>query len=461
MAAAEQANPTENADETEEEETYAYKCGECEKDCDQKKIYINRIPPWNEAPLDLGNDPKKLRKNYSTYLENARNANDSEVITWTAKCFMASDKNFAETVQNKEDAGEIQKFKFQAHHLISGNQAFQKKVGGAVKPDYEYILRMAHVCDYDINNAQNCIMLVSDSEGEDNTSHLIPAEGTISQKESEKSEKSLIAYKTMNASKIQWHVGPHSYSFRQETVNAIISRIEFYTKKNVKLKKSSQGTTLKSYIDLLRDELEKIESRIQRKMDAGEKICPQNFRTQMDKLSARIRKPLEDFAEGFHLSYPWYVSKESFLFAFQLPQSFRIITAERKGQTIRLQRFNISRKMDDTITVKPSATIKGETAIEYQLDRIQESRIKIVNFCSNIEYFIFFGECGPSELPFKIDSQNARMEENEKNPTQLYLEKHAYNILNWLKDLQKHEYRSPVECIKARLAANPGQCKEV
>lgn len=283
------------------------------------KTSKNLFCPYNEnneacqnceyprTPATVDNNSKILRTNYLKHIADASNRD-------------SVDEYFL-TVQDK--------FKFQAHHLISGNQIFapiKKTKDGRKINKRAKLVRLANFCGYDINNALNCIMLVAN-------------EDDYGQKAGGKSAS---AYDAMSLSKIQWHVGGHSYKFPKEEKN-IKNQIRFYTKTNF-------DEPIKNYIELVSAELDKIEASL-----TSCNICrnsPQAKRgliTRLNNLSQKIKKKLGAFTEKPQKSFPYYVSKEAYFYAFNLPRTAKIILVSRADSEFLFEKFRAER-FDEVLT---------------------------------------------------------------------------------------------------------------
>lgn len=446
ISASSAQTPSEDAqEEKEEEDGLEYRCSICAKPCQLQEKYMGKRPPWDEAPLDLGSDSIALRRNYHLYLgckSCSQQCGQSKGKTDQAQTQELGGRRKADGQYC--DAWKKGIYRFQAHHVISGRQVFQPLEKGKTSPcKNENILRMAHVCDYDVNRAENCIMLVSNSEdeAENEKLELKRPSGAADEKEVKAAEKFLNAYESMQGAKLQWHVGNHSYKFSPEALEQLKGRIKFYTKKD--------GEVV-SYAELLARELEKINRLIEKEVMTDRKpICPRTFIRRMDKLSGKIRVKLEAFATGYHLSYPYYVSKEAYNFAFQLPQSFRLITVQRDGSDIKLKKFSISRKMDGTISAALYDPLMGGGA-EGSFSKPQD-RNALIRFCANLEYFIFFGQTGADTMPFHIDRRHYRKVSAGKEDAKAYVENNAYELIVWIRD-NPVKYKGQYKRVNERLA---------
>lgn len=411
----------------EEEDRLEYKCATCAKKCDLKEKYKDKTPPWEDAPLDLGSKSPILRKNYKLYLgcqycaQDCANAEHKAAPEGEPKTKPATKADLRYCRLDKTV------FRFQAHHLISGKQVFKELSegpGSQKKYKNENILRMAHVCGYDVNRAQNCIMLVSDQDDDEDKGPELKRKQD--EKSARESQKALNAFEAMQESKLQWHVGNHSYTFAAEALKKLKARIEFYKKKKAR-------ESVPIYADELERELLKINQRIDTQVKTDRKpICPRDFIDRMDKLSSKIREYLEAFEDGYHLSYPYYVSKAAYNFAFQLPQTFKAMTIQRKSDGILAKKFRISRKVKqvegkDNITVALLTPSAAEKTFPEPLNRKE-----FIEFCDNLEYFIFFGQTGPATLPFSIAPAQVSKVSPGNEDAEAYVRSHAYDLIVWI-----------------------------
>ena len=323
---------------------------------------------------------------------------------------------------------------YASHHIISGNQAFAR---------HPKVVRMAHHAGYDINGARNCIRLLTNEDSYGTrplsmrSARFRSDEGDVTQ-----TSKMVSAREAMRRGKLQWHVGGHTYMgtlLRGNKVDAIRSRIESYTKKKV-------TEPLRDYTALLRKDLGKIESEISKAL-LQRRLCPAEFVEQMDMLSAKIRRSLAAFREGYHKSYPWYVSREAFCFAFEVPPSFVIIGVRRVQDGLLLERCCISREENGTVTVNPEATRLVRPAWEEEAqDRA------CIGFCLNVRLFVFLGQCGQSSLPFETDQEHIRRISSGDTDFRRHIEEKAEEYFLWAQKVSGEENMKPKAMIKARLA---------
>lgn len=346
------------------EKNYNLKC----LNCDRKECKY-RLESFGALSDEVKNDSSKLEKNYLKYL--------------------ATTKNFSSADLAYKNSLEFPNFwSYQAHHVISGNQVF-KQVPEVVK--------VANLCKYDINCAENCIMLPSRREGHGNLSEL---------------SKSASAFDVMSVTGMQWHLGTHSYSFNLEEIQEMKKQIEQRTGKPGKVK---------TYAELLTVELKKI------KFAGDEKICPAQFITRMNKLSARVREKLAAFGENPASSYPYYVSREAYLFAFKVP---------------RLRKFIAVRKNADGLNLKLYKTVGTGDNISLKKDFSSNDASEIIKFCGNVQHFILLGDTSENDLPFASEFFRKTADFNFDEVSE---------IIVWLRKNPVENYVAPAKKIFERL----------
>ncbi len=353
---------------------------------------------YPRSATTVDNNSKTLRDNYLKHIANENNRDEV-------------DKHFLK-VQDK--------FKFQAHHIISGNQIF--------KPHVE-LVRLANFCGYDINNALNCIMLAANEDD-----YGQRAGG-----------KSASAYDTMSLSKIQWHVGGHSYKFSQDEEQRIKTQIRFYTKTNF-------NAPIQNYVQLVSAELDKIETALTNSCTC--RNSPQAKRgliTRLNNLSQKIKMKLGAFTEKPQKSFPYYVSKEAYFYAFNLPRTAKIILVTRAGSDFLFEKFRAER-FDEVLTSDSGKKLifnpKGTK--NFSLDT-RESKIACIEFCDNVEFFILAGGFNSAEISFLAEEKFTKNIGGKVEGGAKFLDAHETEILVWLRDLQgDYQYTAINQKIKDR-----------
>lgn len=287
-----------------------------------------RLEQFGEFSAVVDNNSAKLRKNYEEFLAARKN-------------LTSADENYLCSLEFNGS------WSYAAHHVISGNQVFKQ---------VPRVAEVAQACGYDINCAENCIMLPSRREGHGNLSDV---------------SKSASAFDVMSITGIQWHVGGHSYSFQADELAEIKRQIELRT---------GRAGKVKNYAELLIEELRKIDKTI------GKSICPARIITALSNLSSRVREKLAAFKEKPWASYPYYVSREAYMFAFKVP---------------RLRKFIAVGKDDDNkVLLKLFKTVGAGNDFELKESLATNDAREIIIFCGNVQHFVFLSGVEESILPF-------------------------------------------------------------
>ena len=328
---------------------------------------------------------------------------------------------------------------YQSHHVICGNQVFAK---------YSRVVKLALFCGYDINNALNCIRLVSSS----NDYGQQPG------------GKRASAYDAMSLSKIQWHLGGHSYNFTQQEIELIRKRVKLYIKHDAdELYKDSGAVSrgdIKTYQDLLEVEMRKLESHLSRKIVCRNTAMQKNaFLKRMNNLSKKIKDKLGAFCEKPHHSFPYYVSKMAFLYAFALPRTGKIALLRRDGNQVVIEKFRVER-FEDTMTAKDGKKItfkqiqdvNGANPKSFTLGQ-QEMKLECINFCDNIKNFVLTENVEADEIAFLAQPVRSNVYHIQEKCTDSFrfLQEHQTELLVWLQEnMDDYVYEAPIKVIRDR-----------
>lgn len=336
--------------------------------CDRKNCKY-RLESFGEMSDEVKNNSDKLRENYLKYLETTGNFSSADLAYKKSLKFPAT-------------------WIYAAHHIISGNQVFKQV------PE---IVKIANLCKYDINCAENCIMLPSVRKWLDGLSDL---------------NKSASAFDTMSITGMQWHSGNHSYSFDSDDLQEIKKQIAFRTGKPGKVK---------TYVELLIIELKKI------KFAADEKVCPAQFITRMNKISEKVRDKLAAFNKNPAASYPYFVSREAYLFAFKVPRLRKFIVVGRIGGGLKLTLYKTIGTGNKVI---PQKIFSSNDATE------------IIKFCSNVQHFVFLKDISEKDLRFKPEFIKMADDFNFGESAE---------IIVWLRNNPVENYVAPAKKILERM----------
>ena len=255
-----------------EKDKYILKCLTCDK-----KNCKYRLDKFKNFSEEVKTSSAKLASNYDKYLKTT----DESKLT-------AADKSYKRSLEMKDSFVLKDGWNYGAHHIIPAKQAFAK---------FSELVKIATACGYDINCAENCIMLPAKEDGHGNF---------------DDKGKSDSAFAIMTLTNMQCHLGPHEYKI-SETLAAQIHR---HLGRRVKIK---------NYAELLKEKLSKIN------VPKDGEICPKEIITSLNKISAKVREKLSKFKENPKASYPYYVSQRAYLYAFNDSTLKKFISAGRGG----------------------------------------------------------------------------------------------------------------------------------
>ncbi|MBR6012742.1 MAG: AHH domain-containing protein [Selenomonadaceae bacterium] len=272
------------------------------------------------------NNSKKLMENYFQYLENISGLDAKKNLEDIVKdkkgdfdfCFKlknsirgkctTADEQFLDSLYRWCKIIEERKkllWGYQAHHIIPIEQIFN---------DFEKISFVANLGKservFDINCAENCIMLPSYNHSEKYDTIFDKVQKSVGKiyssffkttEEKNIYEVMLIAEKE-HRFKMQWHAGGHSYE------KQISKDMRKMIGGNIK-------GGFKDYTTALEYEIQKIENCIDL-----ENICPAEIRKRILNLIDKVRNSISAFHDHPTASYPYFVSRASFLYAFELVQ---------------------------------------------------------------------------------------------------------------------------------------------
>lgn len=416
---------------------YFYACRDCRReDCKIDKDNISKLGgqeleyknvKWGHLPLEVNCQSQTLSRRY----HKAHSEGEEETLAHRA---------YQEAIRKLEKYPDA--WKYAAHHLVSGKQVFAKM---------QDLVQMAYVCGYDINNYLNCIMLVSNAPGYgEREKGIKQLDGEAAKGMMKEEAKATDAYFAMSIARMQWHAGHHYYSFDKEEA-AVIKKALIESCKSV----DNRQKEIPSYKEVLEKTLKDLVKCLSIKKPQMP-VCPNDFINAMNHVSAYIREKLESFYYDYRASYPWYVSQQSYLFAFGLPMRFRVVTMHVEGGRFLLQKFNLYRYVQGSKDPKrdflqEDARVK-EAGAPIFYDPAHDPPFKCVYFCSNIEHFLFFGKCGPENLPFRPEKEFYRTQENWRNDPEKYLNNNFSEILAWIGNSQEENPKKPVQRIHERMA---------
>lgn len=364
----------------------------------------------DEDAVTVDNDSFVLRKNY--------NATKPHTDRY--------DRYFDDEVEPLGD-NKPHRWRYAAHHLISGNQVFKKN---------EELVRLARFCGYDINAYANCIMLVGYPEDYPEAEHM----------------KRVKAYDVMSEGRVQWHVGGHSYTFTEEEKAMIVKQIAIRNK----LKLTTAD--IKNYAELVQEEMVKLEARLTAKKNNrvvcyDDEAAKVQFCRKLDGIAQRIKAKLAAFSDVGkpHHSFPFYVSKEAYRYTYALPRTGKVITVLKEETQLTLSLYRLEH-FTEIIAVKDrSLLVKHKASKVIDLTHAAWQRDCIL-FCDNVAFFVYLADTPRDILPFAVDSTHRfpAAEEDTGADGQTYLEAHDTEILVWLRDNPQYGYVSPALMVEKR-----------
>lgn len=346
----------------------------------------------------IDNDASKLERNY-------KNAYSTEYL------------QFIEVFTEKNSESNEGNWTYAAHHIISGKQIFAK---------HPYLVKLANYYQYDINIAQNCILLPSIHSFDGKTGVVKQANG----------------YVAMDLMKMQWHVGSHDYSLDNDTIRAIYQ----YIKKN----EHCQVIFYKNYMEAVEHEINILESKYLRstcrKSNYREKRI--RFINNMNNISKKIGNKIRAFEATYKHSYPYYVSKESCMFAFNVPnkKKFIIIYRQEKYKKISF----VAVKMTVTRYKKDDYQIFFSANNPFAITDAES----FIRFAENFKYFLILTP--EYVLPWKDDRAREYIlyDTMDCNDISVYCDEHKQKIISFIeaRDGGEMYYESATKIVRQRMS---------
>lgn len=399
--------------------------GECSKEQREKCGYFldHRSRPDSQVSVD--NKSQILAENYAAATKDESQRDDIDSLYYALR----------------ERYG-TRYWSYAAHHIISGNQVFKQLTE---------LVRLADFLHYDINNAKNCIYLASKEEGY----------GAV-----RKDQRNISAYDVMSVSKLQWHVGGHQYSFSKDELPVL--------RQNIEKARHIPNAEIRPYADLLQEEVADFTAQLRQEQrcwygeDAKEQLR-KHFYQGMNGISQRIRQKLGAFQNRPSDSYPYYVSKEAYRYAFTLPKTGKLMIVRRNADdTLELRKYRISWPLAgnkanqdglDRLSIKPIG--KDGTRAEFILQPLaltsssRENQKDCILFCENIAHFLFvdtdFSLRLPFVPPFTRVVQAETFDEMALDEALLASERRQTMLRVWLRDEHFPQYVAPIAMIHQRL----------
>lgn len=286
---------------------------------------------------------------------------------------------------------------YPAHHLICVDQIISTPG----------LNDLARFYDYDMNCADNCILLLGlQQKGE-----------KFGGKERDK--KHSFAFECMAWGRMQWHAGGHQYPL--DKVQAAVARQmvlrKYASKADVYEERPNYAELgIKCYLEHLKEKIAQIVQKYQRYQGCPKKnfeAKKKQFHAAMNKLAEEIRTRLARFYEKPHRSFPWFVSREAWIYAFMLPHCTHIVSILPRDQGLLLERFNLTRyedtlkKMEDASKVElfSIAKLANSNGPEKMLWRVTDDPVMAKRFCADSAFFILgeglANDCAGFAIPEK------------------------------------------------------------
>lgn len=438
----------------------AFRCVRCGRGCQ----------PWTDADPNtlhmtddgVDNNAIKLRKKYYDYL--AALAGDVAISDRLSNC---EDENFyadlLERIRPKcRKADEIyldscktrirrkkeglSSWLYAAHHILSGNQVLAAREKGALK--FPKCVQVANIMGFDpekperrlfdVNEADNCIMLVTNEKGDGVREDFL---------------KTVSAFDAMSLTGLQWHAGPHNYTLGDDA-QAVKEKMKLYLSKQ-RLEKAKRRGDIETEVGIgeyLRNEesIKDYETLLQgwlREVEYGltlTDICPRGFLTRLRRKMDEVRGYLEAFHGKPHRSFPYYVSKEAFLYAFKLPRKVKVITARRMEKGLVFERFKATRygETQQALGKNMAFIPSGDAHVFHDCNAL-------ALFCENAEHFVLMGAAEEKNVPFSMEFCY-RLEDNGAK-TQEILQQNDSKLLVWLRDNPSEHYTAIAKKVAERI----------
>lgn len=307
-----------------------------------------------------------------------------------------SEEDKAYKRQHGEARGEYSEYGwgYAGHHLISGKQVFMASDKSTKDLKYGHLLMLANMCGYDINNANNCILLPSIARKEGPW-------GTL-----EEFVKEAKAFDVMDIMKRQWHLGSHDYDIPKDS-------LKYYKPSDSQVLLSGTGVYFPNYATSVQARLDGINTKYSRKRCWKKMDTPgfkEKFKGEMDGLSREIETMLMRFSNRPKDSYPFFVSKRAVDYAYDAPKTGKIILMYPREEGMYASKFRVSRKQKDNYQV---VVVQNEELPELEIKH--DSLLEFVRYSENIMHFWIDSRLG-SALPWNRSGEfisNRIMDEHD------------------------------------------------
>lgn len=298
-----------------------------------------------------------------------------------------------------------------AHHIISGNQVLLMKdsQGNLLYGD---IVKLANYFGYDINNAINCIMLPTN-------------ESNFGEKEP--LTKIANAYEVMWLMGRQWHVGGHEYNLSRDTLENLK---DYYTKNPDQYPIPGNPMFFKNYKTAMKEEMDKIQAGIREQCwKKNYEYKRERFISLLNKVSENVEEKLLSFGENPRKSFPFFVSKVSVEYAYNIPATSKIIVLYKNDSSVMAKKYRVERYMKNELKIVFNE--KGGMKVHDAAD--------FIRFCDNIMYFLIDSNID-YHIPFMPDEKDDYVVKNiEVNGVDIdvFLQSHCNEVMAFIQQNAK------------------------
>lgn len=371
--------------------------------CDYANCKERESCEYYKTQIFVENDSAKLSNNFKT----------ERATEWNGYLAKHKEKN-----ADSSEGG----WRIAAHHMISGNQVLMMKdtQGNLLYGD---IVKLANFFGYDVNNAFNCIMLPTN-------------ENNFGQKEP--LTKIANAYEVMWLMGRQWHVGGHEYNLSKDTLESLKG---FYDKYPEQYPSPGDPMFFRNYKTAMKEEMDKLQSGIR------DQCWKKNYERKREKFIASINnvsKNVEDkllaFENNPRKSFPFFVSKVSVEYAYNIPSTSKIIVLFNEKNGITAKKYRVERYMKNDLKIIFNE--KGVLSFK--------STDELILFCENIMYFLIDGDVD-YQLPF-LPSENdpyvmrtANIGDNADD----YLQNHSNEVMAFIQQ-NPRQYQPTAKTVTKR-----------
>lgn len=315
---------------------------------------------------------------------------------------------------------------FEGHHIISGNQVFIAVEKDTGKLKYGHLLKLAKMCGYDINNANNCILLPSMARREGSW-------GTL-----EDFKKEAKAFDVMDIMKRQWHLGGHAYTIPKDS-------LKYYKPTNQQLLMSGINEYFPNYATSVQVKLNQLKAKYARKR-CWKNLNHENFRSQflkdMDAISEEIEGILLKFGKKPKDSYPYFVSKMAVDYAYNAPITGKIILIYQKNDGTYASKFRITRKQKDDYQIIVTQNAENPEV------KIEGNLLDFILYCENVMHYWIDSKVTEG-LPWNTEEEKIYVREIQTESISQFALSHASELFTFL-DKNEVPYQGKLARMKRR-----------